>query len=802
MTTLDQAVQQMLALGMPDFPSGHPKLNTSRIVRYGPKSKGWYRLWEYTSSKSGKSYISGAFGLHGRLDGTKIQTDFAGMDEIERARMQRELAAVEERERAKRADRAEFAAKRARSQWKMAGRIGPWPYLDRKGVTPEAVRCLPDGTLLVPMLRYAADVDVRPELMGLQKITSDGTKRFNAGMAKEGTLLLLGRVEERADEALVILVGEGYATCRTLRMAQDDRVAVAVAFDAYNLLPAARALRARFPSAHLIFCADDDWKTEGNPGMTKAHAAADATGAAEGWSSVVRPLFAEQIEGRTDFNDLHNAEGLDAVRAQLLGPIAAAVSADAAGVDEQVTSGRRALTLVSSNKDPKKKKAKAPVDWSTLRMMLERYTLLYGTKTAWDGLTRRIIPLDALAAAYPFYFRVWKESTERKMIDQDRVVFDPSCAKGEPEWINLFNGMPLEPAAGSCKEIAALLKHLCGGDVALMAWLLRWFALPLQRPGAKMATAVIMHGDEGSGKNLFLSVLQMIYGEYAMMIGQEQIESRYNEWASKKLFVVANEVLTRQEMRTHKGRLKFYITEPQLPIEGKFMPVRTECNCMNIVFLSNETQPLILDPGDRRYCVLWTPAPLEKDFYARVAAEIEAGGAAAFYRYLLDVPLGDFGIYTRPLDTEAKRDLIDLGKPSPVTFFEEWRAGLTPFPFVTCKSLDAYHGYQLWCQRSGERNAWTIHKFSREIKRNLGSERLRVRMPDGDSDEQYTMFLVPLIERKSDPPFPVIDEVRDKFLLGRNCSAFKAAFDRCREGAWVVAAPNEPVIDEEDSIPL
>ena len=32
-----------------------------------------------------------------------------------------------------------------------------------------------------------------------------------------------------------------------------------------------------------------------------------------------------------------------------------------------------------------------------------------------------------------------------------------------------------------------------------MFWVLRWLAYPLQHPGAKMRTAMVVHGDEGSG---------------------------------------------------------------------------------------------------------------------------------------------------------------------------------------------------------------------------------------------------------------------------------------------------------------
>lgn len=804
MTTLDQAASQMLAAGMPDFPAGHPRVNTPRIVRYGPKSRAWYRLYEYVSATSGRSYISGAYGYWGWAATQKIETDTSGLDEAERGRMRVELAQLREREEAKRRQRAEFAAARARSQWGAGTRQGPWPYLERKGVTPESVRCWPDGTLLIPMLRYSADIDKPPELVGLQKIPADGLqKRFTKNMAKEGAMLLLGAVEEREGEATVIVIAEGYATARTLRMAAS--VPVAVAFDAGNLAPVAAALRARFPRARLVVCADDDWKTEiprGTPHNVGVIKARELAASMRGVTVCV-PLFAAagREDGWTDFNDLHISAGIDVVAEQLLEAIVAArADVDGDQVGRTGDRGRPNLRLVSDNDDPpkKKKKPKAPVDWTSLRMMLERYTLLYGTKTAWDAHTRRIIPLDALSAAYPFYFRVWKESLERKMIDQERVVFDPSNRKCEPDWINLFNGWPIEPVAGECSRIGQLLNHLCNGDAQVLAWMFRWLALPLQRPGSKMATAVIMHGDEGSGKNLFLSVMQVIYGEYSMMIGQEQIESRYNEWASKRLFVIANEVLTRQEMRTHKGRLKFYITEPQIPIEGKFMPVRVEQNCMNIVFLSNETQPLLLDEGDRRYLVLWTPPPLERAFYEEVAAEIAAGGAAAFYAYLMKVPIDGFGPHSKPPETEAKRNLIELARPSPLNFFAEWQSGMSPFRFGTCRALDLYRAYESWCKRFGERNPWSQNKFSREVKRHLASAVRRVRLPDVDVDEQCTLFLVP---EERPPPSPGVGELAEKFRLGRSCGAFLTGFDRIKDGAWIAHAPPEQLEAGDPDIP-
>jgi putative DNA primase/helicase len=49
-----------------------------------------------------------------------------------------------------------------------------------------------------------------------------------------------------------------------------------VAFNAGNLEPVARAIRAKFPKLHIVICADNDVATPGNPGLTRATEAARA----------------------------------------------------------------------------------------------------------------------------------------------------------------------------------------------------------------------------------------------------------------------------------------------------------------------------------------------------------------------------------------------------------------------------------------------------------------------------------------------------------------------------------------------
>ena len=188
------------------------------------------------------------------------------------------------------------------------------PYLQAKGVQAFGLREELDGNLLVPVRN--ADGDLR----GLQSISPEGVKRFQPGMEKNGNFHLIGAQDKDLSQTEIVLA-EGYATGASLHMATGKPVAVA--FDAGNLEPVARALREKFPQAQITICADNDHQhtrrtPEGpelwNKGVELAEKAAQAVG-----GKVVVPTFTkeEKERGLTDFNDLHQSRGLDEVRKQV-----------------------------------------------------------------------------------------------------------------------------------------------------------------------------------------------------------------------------------------------------------------------------------------------------------------------------------------------------------------------------------------------------------------------------------------------------------------------------------------------------
>jgi len=188
------------------------------------------------------------------------------------------------------------AAEKCRDLWDIASKRINHQYIVDKGIKPYGLRQL-KSSLFVPL--YFGG-----ELVNLQFISDDGTKRFKTGGRVTGCYRPIGKVDD------VVYIVEGYATGASVFEATSK--AVCVAFNAGNLKPVAQMLREKYPDVRLVVCADNDEWTEGNPGITKAQEAASFVGA-----SFVAPQFDDTSTRPTDFNDLHKLEGLGVVRQQL-----------------------------------------------------------------------------------------------------------------------------------------------------------------------------------------------------------------------------------------------------------------------------------------------------------------------------------------------------------------------------------------------------------------------------------------------------------------------------------------------------
>lgn len=386
--------------------------------------------------------------------------------------------------------------------------------------------------------------------------------------------------------------------------------------------------------------------------------------------------------------------------------------------------------------------------------MLERYFYLYPTKSAWDNERKEEIPIDVLKMAYPSEFDWWNKNPSRRIFNYENIVFDPKQRSDPNTHINRFSGLPLTPAKNQkgCENILKLVWNLCNDDPAVFEFLCKWLAYPLQKVGSKLDTAILMHSDvQGTGKSmLFSDLMPQIYGIYGSVLGQHQLESQYTEWRSQLLFASFEEIFSRSQKYSHMGTVKHMITGKTQRIEKKFVNGWEEANHMNAAFLSNELQPFPVEKTDRRMFVIWPEKTMSTELQFAAGGEIEEEnqeGAKAFYRFLLNYPLDDFNSHTKPPMTEAKQRLIDYSLPPWDVFFIEWKSGDLNIPFQTCSANSLYIAYSKFCRRRNE-HLVSQTKFSTIMSTKIKKE--RIRYDKGSNVVQAMCFILDEEEKQKD----------------------------------------------------
>lgn len=758
-------LQQLQDFGLLIPPADGLRIGTHTPVRVftqdgGREKRGWYLLKEWSPSVD-RLLIVGAYGIFRGADNNKQKValpkdDTGRVTQEQRDAMRRMYAEAAKAAEIQRKKEAQAAAHRASRVWARLTPAGDSPYLAAKGVIGYGLKYTENNTAVVPL------TDTGGLIHGLQFLRTEAQadkasrpgkkvrpKEFwPPGLIKKAHFHLTDRPH------WIVLVAEGYATAASIRAATG--YPVAVAFDAGNLKPVAEALRKEFKLAKILICADDDilgkcsdpkcktrialpahptdcpvcGKPHGyrNAGVEGASAAAVSVGGE--W---VLPRFADQsariekwLSGKgkdSDFNDLQALEGGGMVGAQV-----------AARLSELRWEAPRVRAVSSPTTGGAGQPLRA---LQSLDDLLQRFVTLYGGKEGvFDKLDHAIVTETDLRnlCARSELFKAWKEHPDRCIHRLDEVGFDPAESDSLIT-CNLWGGWPTTPKQGECTLLLETLQHMCSGERnarELYDWVLKWLAYPIQHPGAKMKTTIVMHGPQGTGKNEFFEAVMAIYGKYGRILDQAALQDRHNDSFSRKLFLIADEVIAQKERYDVKNLLKTLITGNWIRINPKHVAAYEEANHVNLVFLSNEPMPAVLDEDDRRHCVIWTPPKKPPEFYAALLCEKANGGIAAFHDYLLHLPLGDFTPGTLPPDTVAKRELIDLAQDSPVEFVDALLRGDidgvliptdedNPQPGAGCPrpglTQDWFDVYRHWCTQVGCKPAGLKHFLSKLDKR-------------------------------------------------------------------------------------
>jgi P4 family phage/plasmid primase-like protien len=423
-------------------------------------------------------------------------------------------------------------------------------YVITKGITPFCALQDAAGSIVLPV--YGHD----GALQSLQFIGAEGAKRFLRQGKMKGGRLFLGVPVNGAPLTLV----EGWATGCSIHEATGDTVVIC--FSGSNMDDVAADLRRQYPDSPLRIAGDLDAHGKG---LEYAQAAASAGAPA----FVVLPAFADgRIKG--DFNDLHQAEGLDAVRRQLdakpdttsreiapfMEPTLSTCDArDGTRDTRPLTEYGNAQRLFDTN-------------GNRLRYVYDAQMWIAWDGAAWkwdDGFGVRSLAARLSGAIYTEgaghldgaeHFAKWaRKSQELRVVkaavamlsDFALVRLPLACIDADHytvgfdqarHVINLRNGtrrpavpddyitksLGVESIGEAAKAVRWLqfMKEIFCGDEALVNWIQR-FCGYLLTGSTQEQIFLFFFGHGANGKTVFIEVLKHILGDYGRAIASESL---------------------------------------------------------------------------------------------------------------------------------------------------------------------------------------------------------------------------------------------------------------------------------------
>ncbi|WP_419635218.1 DUF5906 domain-containing protein [Thiolapillus sp.] len=214
------------------------------------------------------------------------------------------------------------------------------------------------------------------------------------------------------------------------------------------------------------------------------------------------------------------------------------------------------------------------------------------------------------------YFKASGRGTVAEMLVYDPRTPDRLIVDGDVTRLNSFRpaSVPVPPkmisGAGAEYIDGVMTPHLTflagGSDEGRI--LECWIAHQVQHPGELLRWALLIHGEQGTGKSWLRMLLQTILGHKNVgVVTAEQINSPFKPWATGSMVCVFEELrLSGHNRHATANAIKPLITDVAVRVERKYVDSYEMDNVTNYAALTNYPDAIPLDDTDRRWCVMRT----------------------------------------------------------------------------------------------------------------------------------------------------------------------------------------------------
>lgn len=263
--------------------------------------------------------------------------------------------------------------------------------------------------------------------------------------------------------------------------------------------------------------------------------------------------------------------------------------------------------------------------------------------------------------------KAWLKHPGRRHYDS--VVFAP---EGAPRGhYNLWQGFTVQPRQGS--KCARYLRHghdnICGGERKLFKFVMSFMADAVQNPASKPGVALVLRGEQGVGKGVFVNHFGSLFGpHFAHVNSLRHLTGNFNSVLMNKLLVFADEAVW-IDNKPAEGILKALVTEKTLYIEPKGVDAFQLANYIRLIVASNNDRVVPAGPSERRFCVIDVQSNRKQDhaYFAAIDEDMKNGGREALMHFLLHWPLQ--GVNLRAFPQTAALDEQKIRNMDPVVAF-------------------------------------------------------------------------------------------------------------------------------------
>lgn len=228
-----------------------------------------------------------------------------------------------------------------------------------------------------------------------------------------------------------------------------------------------------------------------------------------------------------------------------------------------------------------------------------------------------------------------------------------------------------------------ILKHIkevwCCDDEKVYNWVMLFLADIFQNPGKKRSTAIVLLGQQGTGKSIpfEFGLSRMLGNTYGVSGDRKAVTNNFNSALNCKLLFLGEEILFAGD-KLSMNALKDRVSRTTVDIEMKGREKYTTPSFTRYVFTSNQDHVLSLETKDRRFTVLRVSNRYMQNvaYFTELRDWLEnKNGCEIWLEYLLNYKPEKHGqawndLYV-PLDTEVKREQIAMSLEAGQQFFLE-----------------------------------------------------------------------------------------------------------------------------------